>query len=308
MVTPDYAAYDQDRAQGLVRDLYETLTQAPRRLRSQPTADFSALIRSPRMLSTQSEDGYLLGIPYGRHLKLYYEFEKLGPLQSQLRGLVDDMGELAIKHTDCRLMALEFDDFPNRHHVEHSLVGSYFRDPLAFMLLRCRDMREQDLPDAPHAISVREASAADDGAIIALEERAAADDALAPPLPDRFFDDAKSILVAERDGLLVGYIRLLDADRRGLMAEEFLVDEESAEDAAVALLRETMLRGKADDRRPLTIRVSADVGGDPIFKSFGFKHSGDGLQYLRLAEPGAAYEEVKKRPTYVKVGKIFGRF
>lgn len=308
MVTPDYTAFDQDRAGGLVRDLHETIAQKPRILRNQPTADYAAMVRLPRMLSTQCEDGYLLGIPYGRHLKLFYEFEELGPLQTHLRGLVDDIGELALKHTDCRVLALEFDDFPNRHHVEHAIVGSRFRDPLPFMVLRCRDMREQDLPDAPDGVGTRLATPDDADAIAALEARVSAEDALAPPLPNGFLDSARSVLVAERDGALVGYIRLLDADRRGLTAEEFLVDDEGGEEAAVALLRGTMEQGRADDRRSLHIRVAADAAGDPVFKSFGFKHDGDGLQYLRVADPEEADAEVPRRPVYIKVGKIFGRF
>lgn len=308
MVTPDSTAFQQDRAQGLVRDLHESIAQESRRFRSQPTADYAAMIMAPRMLSTQSEDGYLLGIPYGRHLKLFYEFESLGPLQAQLRGLVDDMGELALKHTDCRVLALEFDDFSKRHHVEHSIVGARFRDPLAFMLLRCRDMRDQELPDAPTGVNTRSATAHDADSIAALEERVSGEDAVAPPLPDGFLDSARSVLVAEREGALVGYIRLLDADRRGLIAEEFLVDDDGGEDAAVALLRGTMEQSREHDLRSLHIRVSADAVGDPVFKSFGFKHDGDGLQYLRLADPAEADAEVARRPAYIKVGKIFGRF
>jgi hypothetical protein len=308
MVTPDYAAFDQDRARGLVHDLHQSIADTPRALRNQPTADFAAMLRLPRFLSTQCQDGYLLGIPYGRHLKLYYEFEKLGPLQANLRGLVTDMAELADKHTECQVLSLEFDDFPNRHHVDHSIVGAYFRDPLPFMHMRARDMREQALPDAPDGVGVRAAVPGDAEAIGALEADVAGDDALAPPLPDGFIESARSVLVAEHDGAVVGYIRLLDAERRGWMAEEFLVSEAGGEAATVALLRATMEEGKAADRRALTIRVSADSAGDPLLKSFGFKHSGDGLQYLRILDPEEAYAAVKKRRTYVKVGKIFGRF
>ena len=308
MVTPDYAAFDQDRSEGLLRGLHESIAQEPRALRNQPTADYAAMLKLPRFLSTQCQDGYLLGIPYGRHLKLFYEFERLGALQTNLRDLVTDMAELAEKHTDCRVLALEFDDFPNRHHVDHSIIGAYFRDPLAFMLLRARDMREQELPDAPDGVSVRSASDADAESISALEAEASGDDSLSPPLPDGFIEGARSVLVAERGGAITGYIRLVDAERRGLMAEEFLVQEDGGEAAAVALLRATMEEGKAADRRGLTIRVAADAVGDPVFKTFGFKHSGDGLQYLRVVSPEAAYAAIKKREVYVRVGKIFGRF
>ena len=308
MVTPDYTAFDQDRARGLVRDLHQAIAETPRVVRNQPGADYDAMFKLPRFLSTQCEGGYLLGIPYGRHLKLFYEFDSLGPLHANLRGLVNDMGELALKHSDCRLLALEYDDFPNRHHVDHTISGAHFRDPLSFLLLRCRDMREQELPDAPDGVTTRPATAADADAIADLEERVSGEDALAPPLPDAFLDSARTVLVAEREGAVAGYIRLLDAERRGLMAEEFLVDEEGGAEAAVALLRATVEHGRADDRRALTIRVGADAVGDPVFKSFGFKHDGDGLQYLRLADPEAAYAAINKRPAYIKVGKIFGRF
>ncbi|MDE2639647.1 MAG: hypothetical protein OXI03_03590 [Chloroflexota bacterium] len=308
MVTPDYAAFDQDRARGLVNDLHQSISDTPRALRNQPTADYAAMLKLPRFLSTQCQDGYLLGIPYGRHLKLFYEFERLGPLQANLRDLVTDIAELAGKHTDCEVLALEFDDFPNRHHVDHSIVGAYFRDPLPFMLMRARDMRDQELPDAPDGVAVRSAVPGDADAIGEVEAEVAGDDALAPPLPDGFIESARSVLVAEREGAVVGYIRLVDAERRGLMAEELLVNEAGGEAATTALLRATMEEGKAADRRALTIRVAADMAGDPLLKSFGFKHSGDGLQYLRILDPEAAYAAVKKRPTYIKVGKIFGRF
>ena len=308
MVTPDYAAYDQDRASGLIHDLHRSIAETPRALRNQPTADYAAMLKLPRFLSTQCQDGYLLGIPYGRHLKLFYEFDRLGPLQTHLRDLVTDMAELAEKHTDCRLLALEFDDFPNRHHVDHTFIGAYFRDPLPFMRMRVRDMREQELPDAPDGVSVRSASDADAAAISDLEAEASGDDSLSPPLPDGFIEGARSVLVAEQGGAITGYIRLVDAERRGLMAEEFLVQEDGGEAAAVALLRATMEEGKAADRRGLTIRVAAEAVGDPLFKTFGFKHSGDGLQYLRVVSPEAAYAAIKKREVYVKVGKIFGRF
>ena len=80
MVTPDYAAYDQDRASGLIHDLHRSIAETPRALRNQPTADYAAMLKLPRFLSTQCQDGYLLGIPYGRHLKLFYEFDRLGPV------------------------------------------------------------------------------------------------------------------------------------------------------------------------------------------------------------------------------------
>ncbi len=308
MVTPDYAAFDQDRARGLIHNLHRSIADTPRALRNQPTADYPAMLKLPRFLSTQCQDGYLLGIPYGRHLKLFYEFERLGPLQTNLRDLVNDMGELAEKHTECRVLALEFDDFPNRHHVDHTIIGAHFRDPLPFMRLRVRDMREQELPDAPDGVSVRSATAADAAAISDLEAEASGDDALSPPLPDGFIEDARSVLVAEQGGAVTGFIRLVDAERRGLLADEFLVQEEGGEAAAVALLRATIEEGAAADRRGLTIRVAADAVGDPVFKTFGFRHSGDGLQYLRVANPEAAYAAVEKRPIYIKVGKIFGRF
>ena len=308
MVTPDYAAFDQDRARGLIHNLHRSIADTPRALRNQPTADYPAMLKLPRFLSTQCQDGYLLGIPYGRHLKLFYEFERLGPLQTNLRDLVNDMGELAEKHTECRVLALEFDDFPNRHHVDHTIIGAHFRDPLPFMRLRVRDMREQELPDAPDGVSVRSATAADAAAISDLEAEASGDDALSPPLPDGFIEDARSVLVAEQGGAVTGFIRLVDAERRGLLADEFLVQEDGGEAAAVALLRATIEEGAAADRRGLTIRVAADAVGDPVFKTFGFRHSGDGLQYLRVANPEAAYAAVEKRPIYIKVGKIFGRF
>lgn len=308
MVTPDYTAFDQDRAGGLIRDLHEAIAQKPRIFRNQPAVDFDALLKLPRMLSTQCDEGYLIGIPYGRHLKLFYEFEALGALQANLRQLVDDMGELALKHSDCRLITLEFDDFPNRHHVDHSIIGARFRDPLPFMLLRCRDMRDQDLPDAPEGFSTRLASDADAGAIAELEERVSREDALAPPLPDGFFEAARAILVTGHAGAVSGYVRLLDAERRGLMAEEFLVDEAGGSDAATALLRASMEHGREADRRALTIRVAADAVGDSVFQRFGFTHHGDGLQYLRPADPVVADVQIKKRPAYIKVGKIFGQF
>jgi len=92
------------------------------------------------------------------------------------------------------------------------------------------------------------------------------------------------------------------------MAEELLVDQAAGSDEAVALLRAAMEHGREADRRALTIRVAADSAGDGVFKQFGFTHAGDGLQYLRPADPVVADGEIKKRPAYIKVGKIFGQF
>jgi len=65
MVTPDYSAYDQDRAPGMVRELHETLAARPITFRNQPERDYGALVKAARLLSVQCDDGYVLGLPYG---------------------------------------------------------------------------------------------------------------------------------------------------------------------------------------------------------------------------------------------------
>ena len=316
MVIPDSAAYDADRAPGLVRALHDTIADRPRLFRNQPALDYGALVREPRIITAQCEDGYVLGIPYGRHLKVFYEFDGLNLLRQHFGRLVDDLGELARDHTECRLMTLEYDDFPNRHYVDPMIIGARFRDPLPFMLLRCRDVREQDVPDAPDGVQVREAGEVDAALLQGLEERQSGEDALAPPLPDEFFSGARAVFLALRDGAAAGYLRLADAPRRGTIAEEFLVDAagpepggEGGRDVATALLGAAFRHGRESDRRSCTIRVAAEGASAPVFKAFGFRHDGDGFQYLRPADPAAARAAIEEKVvSYVKVGKIFGMF
>lgn len=310
MVFPDASQFDQDRSPGLVRELHKSIASRPASYRNLPGLEYGDLVSLPTILSTQCDDGYIIGVPYGRHLKIYYEFDDFQPLRAEFTSLLNELGTLAVEHTECTLMVLQYRDFPNRHHVDPIIMGAEFDDPVSFSLMRCRDVREQQIPDAPDGVAVRPATEADGDLLSALEERVAGDDALAPPLPDAFFSAARAVLIAEADGAAVGYIRLVDTDRRGILAEEFLVDSDSDEHRiGAALLHAAFEHGRDDNRRGLTIRVRADALSSPLIKDHGFKHLDDGLNYVRLADPN----EVQKRHeekivSHVKVGKIFGMF
>ncbi len=116
--------------------------------------------------------------------------------------------------------------------------------------------------------------------------------------------------LAEVDGKPAGYLRILDAEKRGLLADQFVVDAElGAERIGAALLNAAMQHGRDDNRRALTVQVAQDAIGDPMLREYGFKHAGDGLRYQRIADP-AKVEEIRLEQvkTRVKVGRIWGRF
>ncbi len=310
MVVPDYTRFDQDRAPGMVRQLHETLATKALSYRNQPQQDFDALVRSPRMLSTQCDDGYVIGVPFGRHLRVFYEFDTINHIRLHLTHLLNDMGELATEHSDTQLMVLDFSDFPHRHYVEPMMIGAGFSSPSEVAVMRCRDVRDQSLPNIDDGISVRQASPDDSDAIVAIEQRAVGEAAHTPPLADQFFVDAEWVGLAEQDGKPAGYIQIAPAEKRGLLAEELIVHPDHDHDQiSEALLAAAMQRGAEANRRALTLRVSGDSVGDPLLKTFNFRHITNELTYQRPADPA----EVQRRyddkvTTYVKVGKIWGRF
>jgi len=310
MVTPDDVRFVQDTKPGLVRELHRTIASQAVVYRNLQELDYGALVELPNVISTQCDAGYVLGVPYGRHIKTYFEFDNIDGMREELLGLVDDLGELAMQHTACEVMVLEFNDFANRHHIDPIIVGANFGDPVNFALMRCRDVRDQQLPDPPSGVSVRQAGEADGEKIAALEQRVRGADALGPPLPAGFIGDARWFALAEVDGEAVGYIRVLDADRRGLLTDEFVVDEEQdGEAVAGALLQAVFEHGRADDRRALTLRVPFESINNSLLASYGFKHAGDGLHYVRSADPAQVRREIdEKVQSHFKVGKIFGMF
>ena len=310
MVTPDYTAYDQDRAPGLIRELHENLSTRQITFRNQPLRDYDQLVKTTRLLSVQCEDGYVIGLPYGRHLRLFYEFDTINHIRLHLTNLLNDIGELALQHSECELMTLDYNDFPHRHYVEPMLIGAAFPSPDEVSVMRCRDIREQSLPETNADVSVRQASE-DDAAIIAeLEQSAAGEAAHAPPLSPEFFGSAAWVGIAELDGRPAGYIHLSEAEKRGLAAEELVIAaDQPFSDISGALLAAAMTWGAEQNRRGLTLRVASDAVGDPMLSAFGFRHVTNELFYQRPADPAVIRrQQDEKVVTRVKVGKIWGRF
>jgi N-acetylglutamate synthase-like GNAT family acetyltransferase len=310
MVIPDYTRHAQDVAPGFVRDLHETLASKHLAYRNQPDIDFDQLVRLPRMLSTQCDDGYVIGVPYGRHLRIFYEFDTINHIRLHLTNLLNEMGELASEHSEAELMVVDYSDFPHRHYVEPMFIGAGFTSPSEVSVMRCRDVRDQALPEIAPGISVREATSDDSDAIVQIEQQAAGEGAHAPPLARQFFGDADWIGIAERDGAAAGYIRTIPAEKRGITAEELLVHpEHDFTEISRALLATAMQRGSEANRRAMTLRVAGDSVGEPLLKEFNFRHITNELSYQRPADPA----EVQRRrdakvTTWVKVGKIWGRF
>ncbi len=310
MVIPDYTRHAQDVAPGMVRDLHETLATKALAYRNQPDMDFDALVRLPRMLSTQCDDGYVIGVPYGRHLRVFYEFDTINHIRLHLTNLLNEMGELASEHSDAELMVIDYTDFPHRHYVEPMLIGAGFVSPSEVAVMRCRDVRDQSLPDLAPGISVREATADDGDAVVEIEQQSAGEAAHAPPLASQFFNEAEWVGLAERDGAPAGYIRTAPAEKRGVIAEELIVhpDQDHSEISS-ALLATAMQRAAEANRRAMTLRVSGESVGDDLLKEFNFRHVTNELTYQRPADPAEVQRRIDaKVTTYVKVGKIWGRF
>ena len=310
MVIPDYTRHAQDVAPGMVRDLHETLATKALAYRNQPDMDFDALVRLPQMLSTQCDDGYVIGVPYGRHLRVFYEFDTINHIRLHLTNLLNEMGELASEHSDAELMVIDYTDFPHRHYVEPMLIGAGFVSPSEVAVMRCRDVRDQSLPDLASGISVREATADDGDAVVEIEQQSAGEAAHAPPLASQFFNEAEWVGLAERDGAPAGYIRTAPAEKRGVIAEELIVhpDQDHSEISS-ALLATAMQRAAEANRRAMTLRVSGESVGDDLLKEFNFRHVTNELTYQRPADPAEVQRRIDaKVTTYVKVGKIWGRF
>ena len=310
MVIPDYTRHAQDVAPGMVRDLHETLATKALAYRNQPDMDFDALVRLPRMLSTQCDDGYVIGVPYGRHLRVFYEFDTINHIRLHLTNLLNEMGELASEHSDAELMVIDYTDFPHRHYVEPMLIGAGFVSPSEVAVMRCRDVRDQSLPELAPGISVREATADDGDAVVEIEQQSAGEAAHAPPLASQFFNEAEWVGLAERDGAPAGYIRTSPAEKRGVIAEELIVhpDQDHSEISS-ALLATAMQRAAEANRRAMTLRVSGESVGDDLLKEFNFRHVTNELTYQRPADPAEVQRRIDaKVTTYVKVGKIWGRF
>jgi len=310
MVIPDYTRHEQDRAPGMVRELHETLAAKAIAYRNQPDIDFDALVRLPRMLSTQCDDGYVIGVPYGRHLRLFYEFDTINHIRLHLTNLLNEMGALATEHSETELMVLDYTDFPHRHYVEPMLIGAGFVSPSEVAVMRCRDVRDQTMPELDDRIVVREATTADADSIVEIEQQAAGEGSHAPPLANQFFQDSEWVGIAEHDGASVGYIQVAAAEKRGIVAEELIVHPDHDHTAVSrALLAAAMQRGAEANRRAMTLRVAGDSAGDPLLREFNFRHVTNELTYQRPADPAEVqrrYDE--KVTTFVKVGKIWGRF
>ncbi len=317
MVIPDRNRWEQDRAPGMVRELHQTLADRARAVRSFSGIDFDALAAQPNVLFADADGGYVVGVPFGRVLRVYFEFADEESIRQSLADLLNDLGELATRRTGTVALVLDYDNHAARHNVHPVLLGADFPEPAMWSLLRCRDLREVALPDAPAGISVRPATAADLTAITGLEQRALEDAASMPPVPDGFLEEARWLGLAEADGAVVGYLRVLDAEKRGLHAETLVVAPDVAAEAVTAALlraayaygRDAAVWGQDTLRRAFTLRVPAAAAADPVLARFGFKRHLEGMTYRRLADPAEVLRlRVAKVVPSVQVGKIWGRF
>lgn len=309
MAIPDPTRYQQDVTPGLIRDLHRTLASRPLVYRNQPDADIDAMLEHPDLLAAQCDDGFAAGTPWGRHLRVAYEFDSLNAIRSHLTNLLTDLGELAHER-GIELMTMDYNDFPHRHWVDPMLMGAGFAPPAEVSVLRLRDVREVQPPEPAAGVSAREATADDADLIAEIEERTAGEGAHAPPLDARFLSDARWVGIAEVDGAAAGFLRIVDAERRGILADELVVDQEQRpNDAAAALLGAAVRWGAERNNRALTLRADVSAASNPVLQQFGFRHVGNELLYQRPADP----DEVAARrdasiTTFVKVGKIFGQF
>lgn len=309
MAIPDPTRFRQDTTPGLIRDLHATLASRPLVYRNQPDVDFDSILQHPDLLAAQCDDGYVAGTPWGRHLRVAYEFDSLNAIRQHLTALLNDIGELAHQR-GAGLITMDYNDFPHRHLVDPMLIGAGFTDPAEVCLMRLRDVRDIEPPPPAAGISVRIAAESDVDAIAAIEECASGEGAHAPPLDQLFLDDAAWVGVAEIDGEPSAFLRIIEADKRGITADELVVaGEQRANDAIAALLGAAVAWGADLNRRALTLRADVTATANPVLQQFGFRHVGNELLYQRPADPAeVAARREASITTYVKVGKIFGQF
>ena len=309
MVIPDPTRYRQDVTPGLIRDLHQTLASRPLVYRNQPDVDIDAMLDHPDLLAAQCDDGFAAGTPWGRHLRVAYEFDSLNAIRNHLTRLLTELGELAHAR-GARLITMDYNDFPHRHWVDPMLIGAGFAPPSEVGVMRLRDVREVSPPAPAAGMSARPATAEDAEAIAGIEERAAGEGAHAPPLDGRFLEDASWVGIAEADGEPAGFLRIIDAAKRGIMADELVVDQDRRpNDAAAALLGAAVRWGAERNNRALTLRADGSAVSNPVLRQFGFRHVGNELLYQRPADPDeVASRRASEITAYVKVGKIFGQF
>ena len=309
MVIPDYSRHQSDRAPGLVRELHRTLGDQALRYRNIDDADYDALVEEKKAIVAHSADGYVLGLPTGRQLRVYYEFGDLDAARDQLGRLVVDLAEVALARTDCETMVLDYNDSGHRHLMHPALQGAAFEE-LEWSLLRCRDIRDVDLLGAPReGVLVRVAAA--DGEVIARFDTAVRGvDSVAPPLPAGFVEEAAWVGLAEVRGELAGFLRIVSAGKRGLLADEFVVDPARwPQDVGTALISAAIEWGRQDQRRVLTVSLSTDLSTAPFFKTLGFYRVQERLRYRRPVDQAEIERRrVEKTSTYFKVGKIWGKW
>ena len=310
MVIPDDVRFLQDVKPGLVRDLHKTISGHRVTYRNLVKVDLAPLVSAPGVLITVCESGYVLGIPNGRFLKIFYEFEKIDGLRKSLRRLLDELGELAVVNTDCELMVLEVDNLANRHHTEPIIIGADFTDPINFSLMCCRDIRDRKLMDLSNNIQARIASNIDWGDIESFEKHRNKRSELDFPLSSEIFNSMFCVVVAEVDESIVGYICVAEVERNNLFVEGFAIDEDLDEDSIMsALLRTVFHFGKENDRQTLSMRIPIELMGVSFLLRNGFNHTGDELVYVRSVNPAHVQDQRQEKVrSHIEVGKIFGTF
>ena len=307
MVIPDYSRHEADRAPGLARELHRTLGDRELRYRNLSDADYDALVEESTAIVAHCPDGYVLGLPFGRQLRVYYEFGEVDAARDQLGRLILDLAEVSLKRTDCETMVLDYNDSGHRHLIHPTLLGAGFEE-LEWSLLRCRDMREVEPPAPADGIVVREATAADGEAIGRLDDAVRGADAMALPLPAGFVEEASWLGLAEVEGELAGFVRVGGAERRGLFADEFLVDpERRPQETGAALTGAVIARGRRDDLRALTVSLPKDLSTAPFFETLGFHRMEERLRYRRPVDQAEIERRHEEKVTaFFKVGKIWG--
>ena len=123
MVIPDYSRHDSDRSPGLVRELHRTLDDQELRYRNVSDINYDVLVENPKAIVAHSEDGYVLGIPRGRQLLVYYEFGDLDAVRDQLGNLIVDLADVALRRTDCETMVLDYNDSLERMKMIRDVEG-----------------------------------------------------------------------------------------------------------------------------------------------------------------------------------------
>lgn len=246
----------------------------------------------------------LLARVLGSRAMLDYEFPDVNAMRESFPGLWSRLDPRLKEAGAQSHVFIDYEDARNRRWIEPILVGQLFASADDYVIFEKRDaLAAGELAYAAEGTELRPFVAGDEETLIAAAQAGFPHAELSPETLATEIAEAQWALVAETEGVAVGYCALSDSDGAAWV-DSLIVDERHRGKGLGEALLLSALGWARDSRQGHPVRLYTDffrkeaIG---LYKKHGFRQLYTGVQFKRPLDPAAIEAIMSKRHnTYTK--------